>query len=177
MPTLLLAMLTWATWGRAALIKPAHAAALAGLLPKLAEKGGAELTELAVVSNHVHTMLRLGPACDLSRLVQYLRGGSALLLNRLIVGHARIRWAEGYDLRSVDLRSLPQLRQYLDNQGRHHGVPLLVRWSLVKVREEIAVRAGLQPLPHAEAGLQSGADDTAKRRVSWASDAALSPSD
>jgi len=161
MPTLMLAMLTWTTWGRAALIKPGHAAALCGLLPKLAEKGGAELTELAVVSSHVHTILRIGPRCDLSRLVQYLKGGSALLLNRLITGPGRVRWAEGHDLRSVDLRSLPQLRYYLNNQGRHHGVPLLVRWSLVNVEEEVAARraaaasSGLQPLVSAEAGLQS----------------------
>jgi REP element-mobilizing transposase RayT len=140
MPTLLLAMLSWTTWGRAPLIKPGHAAALAGLLPKLAEKGGAELTELAVVSNHVHAILRIGPGCDLPRLVQYLKGGSALLLNRVILGQGRIRWAESHDLRSVDLRSLPQLRYYLNNQGRQHGVPLLVRWSVVKVEEELQER-------------------------------------
>lgn len=165
MPTLLLAMLTWTTWGRAALIRPAHAAALSGLLPRLAEKGGADLTELAVVSHHVHTILRLGNRCDIGRLVQYMKGGSALLLNRLITGQGQVRWAEGYDLRSTDLASLPRLRQYLDGQGRHHGVPLLLRWSVVKVREEIASRAGLQPLPHAEAGLQSGGKDTDVRKV------------
>jgi REP element-mobilizing transposase RayT len=170
MPTLMLAMLTWTTWGRAPLIKAGHAAALAGLLPKLAEKGGAELTELSVVSNHVHTILRLGPRCDQSRLVQYMKVGSALLLNRLITGQGRIRWAEGYDLRSVDLRSLPQLRYYLNNQGRQHGVPLLVRWSLVNVAEEVAARRrdqqGASAPVVAEAGLQSGADDTLRRRVS-----------
>jgi len=138
MPTLMLAMLTWTTWGRTALIRPAHAAALAGLLPKLAERGGAELVELAVVPTHVHTVLRLLTRCDTSRLVQYLKGGSALLLNRLIEGRGRIRWSEGYDLRSTDLHSLPRLRRYLDEQGRHHGVPLLLRWSLVKMREELA---------------------------------------
>ena len=156
MPTLLLALLTWTTWGRTALIRPAHAAALAGLLPKLAEKGGAELVELAVVPTHVHTVVRLLPRCDVSRLVQYLKGGSALLLNRLIDGRGRIRWSEGYDLRSTDTASLPRLRRYLDNQGRYHGMPLLLRWSLVKVREELDRRAGLQPLPSAEAGLQPG---------------------
>jgi len=137
MPTLLLAMLTWTTWGRAGLIRPAHAAALTGLLPRLAEKGGAELTELAVVSSRVHTVLRFGPQCDLARLVLYMKSGSALLLNRLIAGQGTVRWAEGYDLLSTDLTSLPRLRRYLDDQGRHYGVPLLVRWSLVKVAEEL----------------------------------------
>jgi REP element-mobilizing transposase RayT len=140
MPTLILAMLTWTTWGRAPLIKPGHAAALSGLLPRLAEKGGAELTELSVVSTHVHTILRLGPRCELPRLAQLLKGGSAYLLDRLITGQGRIRWSEGYDLRSVDLRSLPQVRYYLNNAGRRYGVPLLVRWSLVRVEEEVAMR-------------------------------------
>jgi len=142
MPTLFLAMLSWTTWGRAAQIRPGHAAALSGLLPRLAEKGGAELTELAVVSTHVHAILRLGPRCDASRLVKYMKGGSALLLNRLITGQGRIRWAHGHDLRSVDLRSLPQLRYYLNNAGRRHGVPLLVRWSLVRIDEELKERRG-----------------------------------
>jgi REP-associated tyrosine transposase len=166
MPTLLLAMLTWTTWGRTALIRPAHAAALAGLLPKLAEKGGAELVELAVVTSHVHVVLRLAPRCDLARLVQCLKGGSALLLNRLIEGRGRIRWSEGYDLRSTDLHSLPRLRRYLDDQGHHHGTPLLLRWSLVNVREELERRRGLEPLPSAEAGLQPGEDMEAAARVS-----------
>jgi REP element-mobilizing transposase RayT len=167
MPTLMLAMLTWTTWGRAPQIKPGHAAALSGLLPRLAEKGGAVLTELSVVSNHVHTILRIGPRCDLPRLVQYMKGGSALLLNRLIEGQGRIRWAEGYDLRSVDLRSLPQVRYYLNNQGRHHGVPLLVRWSVVNVEQEVAARRrerdGTSVPVAAGAGLQSGEEE---RRVS-----------
>lgn len=154
MPTLVLAMLSWTTWGRTPLIRPGHAAALSGLLPRLAEKGGAELTELAVVSTHVHAILRLGPCCDQPRLVQYMKGGSALLLNRLITGQGRIRWAEGYDLRSVDLRSLPRLRYYLNNQGRHHGVPLLVRWSLVRVEEELRERRGQASVESPVAGHQ-----------------------
>ncbi len=137
MPTLLLATLSWTTRDRAALIKPAHAAALAGLLPKLAEKGGAEVTELAVVANHVHAVLRLGPACDPGRLVQYMKGGSAVLLDRLLGAHGRVQWADGYELCSTDLASLPRLRRCLDEQGRLHGVPLLVRWSVVKVADEL----------------------------------------
>ena len=152
MPTVVLAFLTWTTVDRKAMIKAAHAAALAGLLPKLAAKGNAELMELAVVATHVHTVLRLGMGCQIPRLVQYLKGGSAFLLNRS-VPTTPIRWAGGYDLRSASEHGLPALRRYLDNQGRHHSTPLLMRWSLVKVRDELASRTGLQPLPSAESGL------------------------
>jgi len=57
-------------------------------------------------------------------LVQGLKGASARLANR--DGHSRnqsLRWDTGYDLRSVGIKQLPQVANYVRLQELKHGSP------------------------------------------------------
>jgi REP element-mobilizing transposase RayT len=89
-----------------------------------AKRHGARVIEIGVVPNHVHLLLELPPAYDVPRLVQGLKGASARLANR--DGHSRnksLRWDAGYDLRSVGIKQLPQVANYVRLQEVKHGSP------------------------------------------------------
>jgi putative transposase len=124
----LLVHVTWTVQDRAPFVTAAAAEHLVGLLPVLAGKGGGDLLECAVLPTHVHCVVATGPVTALPRLVQYLKGGSSRLVNQAM-GGACIRWAAGYDARTIGRIALPSLRAYLDRQAEHHRMALLARWS------------------------------------------------
>ena len=125
MPVRLYALLTWTTDGRLPQVGPAVAEFLRRFLPAEALRHGARLIELGIVRNHVHALLELPSRFDVPRLVQGLKGGSARIANRDgYVQGAPLRWANGYDLRSVGVRDLKRAMGYVRDQGkRHPGSP------------------------------------------------------
>jgi putative transposase len=127
----ILLLLTWKTHANLPLLDASSADHVAGLLPLLARKARADILELALVPTHVHAIVECDARVDVPRLMQYLKGASARLVNGEASGTARahLRWSEGYDARSVGRRDLYVLRRYLDGQGERHRTPLLVRWS------------------------------------------------
>ena len=75
-----------------------------------------------MVSDHVHLLVALHPATSLPRLVQRLKGGSAVVANR--EGHAHrghpLRWAKGYNVETVSPRRVPRVGEYIRRQPQHH---------------------------------------------------------
>ena len=121
MPVRLYAHLTWGTLQRQALITPDVVAFLRRFLPHEAQRHGARLLALGIVADHVHVVLRLGTVNDIPRMVQGLKGASARVANRDgLTPRARLRWAEGYDLRSVGVRQLRTVVEYVENQAHRH---------------------------------------------------------
>ncbi len=117
----LYAHLTWTTLQRQPLISPEVAEFLRRFLPREAARHGARLLELGIVADHVHVVLELSPILNLPRLLQGLKGASARLANRDgLTSRAPLRWAEGYDLRSVGARQLSTVIAYVRNQARRH---------------------------------------------------------
>ncbi len=128
----LLVLMTWTTANREALLNFQVAAHLVSLFPILAAKAGARLLELSIVSTHVHAVLALPVAFDLPRVAQQLKGASARRVNADHHLRRVVRWANGYDVRSISRRNLPDVCRYLDRQGEHHATALLARWSVAR---------------------------------------------
>ena len=124
MPVRIYAHLSWTTWARLPLIDQPVADFLSPFLLAEAKRHGARVIEIGVVSNHVHLLVELPPKYEVPRLVQGLKGASARLANR--DGHPRhesLRWDNGYDLRSVGIKQLPQVANYIRLQELKHGKP------------------------------------------------------
>ena len=124
MPVHIYAHLSWTTWARLPLISQAVAEFLLRFLLAEAKRHGARVVEIGVVPNHVHMLLELPAAYDVPRLVQGLKGASARLANR--DGFSRnksLRWETGCDLRSVGIKQLPQVANYVRLQELKHGSP------------------------------------------------------
>jgi len=120
MPFRLYAMITWTTRARVDLLDQQGARFLERFLTTMARRNGAEILATGIVSDHVHVLVRLGPVVDIPRLVQGLKGASARVANRDQVMRRRLRWANGYDLRSVSPQGLNAARAYLAHQATHH---------------------------------------------------------
>ena len=121
MPVRLYAHLTWTTIRRLPLLNADAERFLHRFLRQEAERHGTRVLELGIVANHVHAIVRLPPVLDIPRLVQGLKGASARIANRDgLVPRARLRWGDGYDLRSVGLRQLDGAIRYVGTQAEHH---------------------------------------------------------
>jgi putative transposase len=124
MPVRIFAHLSWTTWARLPLIDDSVAEFLGRFLLAESKRQGARVIEIGVVSDHVHLLLELPPVYDVPRLVQGLKGASARLANRDGVSrHKSLRWATGYDLRSLGIRQLPHVAEYVRTQELKHGSP------------------------------------------------------
>ena len=122
MPIRIYAHLSWTTFARLPLIHERVAKFLCRFLLEEATRHGARAIEIGVVRDHVHMLLELPATFDVPRMVQGLKGASARLANRDgLAGHTTLRWASGYDLRSVGVSQLRQVAEYVREQKRRHG--------------------------------------------------------
>jgi putative transposase len=124
MPVRIYAHLSWTTFARLPLIDERLAGFLCRFLLEEATRHGARVIEIGVVRDHVHLLLGLPAAFDVPRMVQGLKGAGARLANRDgFAGHTPLRWAAGYDLRSVGVRQLRDVAEYVRGQEGRHGIP------------------------------------------------------
>jgi REP element-mobilizing transposase RayT len=128
MPHDLLLFITWKTFRNLPLLDEPAGQFVSGLLPILARKEGATVEESAVLPDHVHVVLDPGPRSDLPRLLQRLKGESSFLVNRDQKLRRHIRWASGYDARSIGRRHLDAVINYFNAQKERHGAEWVVRY-------------------------------------------------
>ena len=124
MPVRIFAHLSWTTFARLPLIGARVAAFLEKFLDAECQRQGARMLAVGIVRDHVHLLIELPATFDVPRLVQGLKGASARIANRDgIAGHESLRWAQGYDLRSIGPRQLGAVEAYVRNQAIHHAGP------------------------------------------------------
>ncbi len=114
--------ITWTTRDREPAIDADSASLLHRLLPAIARQERAHVLELQIVRTHVHVLLRVWPTTPIPRLVQRLKGGSSVIVNRERGSTVRkpLRWAKGYNIDSVSRQAVEKVRAYIRNQPAHH---------------------------------------------------------
>ena len=121
MPVRLYVHASWTTFARLPLIDVEIAKFLDRFVRIEAGRHGARVLEVGLVRDHVHVLLELSPSFDIPRLMQGLKGASARIANRDgIATRQSLRWAQGYDLRSVGPRQLRDVAAYVRHQGDRH---------------------------------------------------------
>ncbi len=121
MPVRLYAHLSWTTDGRLSMIDPPTKAFLRRFIPTEARRHDARVLAIGIVADHVHLILRLPAVSNIPRIVQGLKGASARLINKEHAAGSRpLKWASGYDLRSVSPENLDRVINYVRSQPRRH---------------------------------------------------------
>ncbi len=107
--------LVWTTRGRAPMIDALRAIFLGRYLGLVADQERAAVLALGMVTTHVHLLLRVVPATQLSRMIQRMKGGSSYLAGREGIGTVSLPllWDEGYDLESVSPSALANVGDYV----------------------------------------------------------------
>ncbi len=118
MPAQLFAHVTWTTFERRPMIGPSEARFLERFLPGEAARHGCQSIAVGIVSDHVHLVLRLPTRFDLPRLAQGLKGASARLAS--LDSLTGLRWAKGYEAKTVSPSGLAKVVQYVRDQARRH---------------------------------------------------------
>ena len=91
-------------------------------LPAVAEKQHVVVVAMGIVANHVHLVLELSPVVDIPKLAQVFKGASARSANRdSSISKNGIKWAKGYDLRSVSPNNLSKAVDYVNSQAVRHS--------------------------------------------------------
>ncbi len=147
----LFAHVVWTTRDRAPLIDGPLAEFLAHLFPITCRQERAHLLELGIVQTHVHMLVRLHPTTQVPRLLQRLKGASAVIARRrgLPRDGSILRWAKGYNIESVSPRVAPRVRWYVRSQARHHPSESIPGWPATEPNvaiSDISREAALMPL-------------------------------
>ena len=90
-------------------------------LPARTRQLGADVLAIGIVCDHVHLIQQLPGEFNVPKLVQSLKGASARIANRdPAISLTGLRWARGYDFRSLGPRALRRAIDYVKNQAARH---------------------------------------------------------
>ena len=121
MPVKLYAHLSWTTDGRLPMIGLSEEEFLRRFLPVEAGRHGVKVTALGIVADHLHLIVCLPSVINVPVLVQSLKGASARIANKdPTISRKGIKWAKGYDLRSVSPGNLSRAVEYVRHQAERH---------------------------------------------------------
>lgn len=86
---------------------------------------------LGMVRTHVHLLLRLHPTTAFPRLMQRLKGGSSVIVNRErgTTAAGALRWARGHNVHSISPQAVGAVVEYVRNQTQHHPEDAIQHWS------------------------------------------------
>lgn len=118
--------MSWTTDGRLPMIGSSEEEFLRRFLPTIADNHNVVLVAMGIVTNHVHLVLRFPSVVDVPKLAQALKGSSARCMNKdSSICKNGVKWAKGYDLRSVSPGNLSKAVEYVNSQAaRHPGLAI-----------------------------------------------------
>lgn len=85
--------------------------------------------KLEILSEHVHLLLQLNPKDSPAKAMQYLKGGSSIVLRKEFAQEISVFlwgdsfWADGYFVESIGEKNEESIRAYLDSQQTKHTKP------------------------------------------------------
>jgi putative transposase len=91
------------------------------VLRDLCRQRGLEVLEGHLMPDHVHMCLRVPPKFSIAFVIGFLKGKSAVLIHRKLIGHRRLTgmhfWARGYCVSTVGLDE-ETIRKYIREQEK-----------------------------------------------------------
>jgi putative transposase len=134
----LYAHVVWTTRERAPILDAKIARFLWRFLRDVARQERAAVLALGMVRTHVHLLLRLHPTTALPRLLQRLKGGSAVIASREKHAHPEpLRWGKGYGIVSVSPTAVESVRRYVGTQHLRHPEQAIPGWPPIEPENRI----------------------------------------
>ena len=115
----LCAHVTWHTWRRQYMVRSADVPVIARALHSAAARTRCRVVAHAVLSEHVHVLLRVGADASLSAFIREAKSESARRVNEYR-GTRALRWCRGYFGDSVSPNRAPLVAAYIARQHAHH---------------------------------------------------------
>jgi len=123
----LYAHVVWTTRNRDNLIDAKLAEFLCRFLRAVARQERSRILQVGLLQDHVHVLLRYHPTTRLPRLLQRMKGGSAVMAARERRGD--LLWNRGYSISSVSVGALESVRAYVALQESRHPERAIPLWK------------------------------------------------
>lgn len=110
----------WATGGREPCLRDADDV-IAGMVRAHARDAGGRALAVGCADDHVHALVELPSTLTLARLVQYMKGKTAYMVNARALLPSYLRWQAGYSALSVSPSARDRVTAYVLDQRAHHA--------------------------------------------------------
>jgi REP element-mobilizing transposase RayT len=111
----------WGTKHRLPTLQPPILGQMCQHIRENAKLKGIYIDRINGYHDHVHVLMLLKSEYGISKQMQLLKGESAFWANKTKLINGNFEWADKYFAASVSEKSLRFVRQYIENQQRHHG--------------------------------------------------------
>ena len=110
--------LVWSTKSRQPIIKLSFKKSLYKHLGKIIGLKSWHLLAVGGTENHIHLLIQKNCCFTISDVVRYLKSNSSKFVRDNFDNN--FAWQSGYGVFTVDLASLPRIKNYILNQEKHH---------------------------------------------------------
>lgn len=110
----------FAVQNRHCIISPDWQIELYKYITGIVQKNSHKLLVINGMPDHVHILIGLRPSQSISDLLHDIKGSSSAWINKQGFIRTRFCWQEGYGAFSYRKSDLPNIIQYIVNQGQHH---------------------------------------------------------
>lgn len=115
----------WSVKNKEALLSKPVRTVLFAHIKKHGEENGIKVLAVSGVEDHVHGLLQMHPAQNLTQMVKSLRSEAADWINESKFMKGLFEWQDEYAAYSVSPTSVKQVIDYIDKQEEHHKTKTL----------------------------------------------------
>jgi len=112
--------LIWSTKGRKNFILPKMQDRLYDYMGGIIKKTGGSLLQAGGIANHVHLLIELSNLDHFTTLLRNTKSASTTWLKQNFPECSSFAWQDGYGSFSVSTSQIESVREYIQNQERHH---------------------------------------------------------
>ena len=123
--TFLFIHVIWTTAGRAPILKKPVRMVLFSYLQKTSEEKGIRIISIQGVEDHMHVLLQLNPAQNLSQVVRSLKNDAAVWLKDTNLLDSELEWQPEYAAYTVSPSGVKQVMEFIANQEQYHKTKTL----------------------------------------------------
>jgi len=123
--TFLFVHVFWTTLNRAPILKKPVRMVLFAFLQKHSEEKGIRIISIQGVEDHLHVLLQLNPAQNLSQVVKSLKNDAAVWLKDTNLLDSELEWQPDFAAYTVSPSGLKQVIEFLANQENYHKTKTL----------------------------------------------------
>ena len=116
----LYAHVTWHTWRRTPQLRKADVPVVTNTVLDAARRWSVEVHAQAVLSDHVHLVVRYPAHVPLASFIRHSKSESSRRINAARLDAQRVRWCRGYYAGSLSRSHVVAARSYLARQFQRH---------------------------------------------------------
>lgn len=111
----------WSTKERIPFLKSEIRGKVFNHIVNISSEKGYFIDSINGFSDHVHILMSLHPKYSISEAVNSIKGESSHWINSERLTRTHFSWQDGYSVFSVSESVAGKVREYINNQERHHA--------------------------------------------------------